>query len=759
MTVASSSNRVDYTGNGSTTVFSFNFRILAATDLVVTKADTDGVETELVLSTDYTVSGVGSYSGGSITLASALTDGYALTIVRQVPITQETDLRNQGSFFAETHEDVFDRLTMVAQQLQEQIDRSAKLPVTNTEDADALVADIVLLADNISDLDTLVANLSDITTVANDLNEPVSEIETVSGAITNVNTVGNNIANVNTVAGNNANVTTVAGISANVTTVAGISGNVTTVAGISANVTSVAGNSTNINAVAGNATNINAVAGNSTNINAVNANKTNIDAVAGNATNINTVATNNANVTTVAGISGDVTTVAGISADVAAVENIAANVTTVAGIAANVTTVATNNANVSTVATNIASVNTVAGDIAAIITTANDLNEAVSEIEVVANNIAAVDAVGDDIANVNTVATNIASVNTAATNVADITNFADVYQGPKTSAPTLRNDSSALQAGDLYFNTVDDQMKVYTGSAWQAVGSTVNGTAARYRYIATAGQTTFTGVDSNSNTLGYDAGFIDVFLNGVRLDQSDYTATSGTSIVLASAAALNDELNIVAYGTFELADHYNKIDSDSRFLRKAGEDGVTVTGGNVGIGATDMSASGANAKLAIASGVINLDNGQSLAWGGGIGRPSINGNKSTSTIQVVADTFQFNSGYGSVATAYGCRAWVNFNGTGTVAIRASGNVSSITDNGTGDYTVNFTTAISDANYSAVVCQSSDVGFAPQVVAVNNKSAGGYANVTPTTSSFRFCTGRATDGNPVDALYALVSVFR
>lgn len=58
----------------------------------------------------------------------------------------------------------------------------------------------------------------------------------------------------------------------------------------------------------------------------------------------------------------------------------------------------------------------------------------------------------------------------------------------------------------------------------------------------------------------------------------------------------------------------------------------------------------------------------------------------------------FNSGYGSAATAYGCRAWVNFNGTGTVAIRASGNVSSITDNGTGDYTVNFTTAMPDANY-------------------------------------------------------------
>lgn len=62
----------------------------------------------------------------------------------------------------------------------------------------------------------------------------------------------------------------------------------------------------------------------------------------------------------------------------------------------------------------------------------------------------------------------------------------------------------------------------------------------------------------------------------------------------------------------------------------------------------------------------------------------------------------FNSGYGSVATAYGCRAWVNFNGTGTVAIRASGNVSSITDNGTGEYTINFTTTLTDANYATVL---------------------------------------------------------
>jgi hypothetical protein len=71
--------------------------------------------------------------------------------------------------------------------------------------------------------------------------------------------------------------------------------------------------------------------------------------------------------------------------------------------------------------------------------------------------------------------------------------------------------------------------------------------------------------------------------------------------------------------------------------------------------------------------------------------------------------FKFNSGYGSVVTAYGCRAWVNFNGTGTPAIRASGNVTSITDNGTGIYTVNFTNAMPDANYCTSVTAQETAG--------------------------------------------------
>jgi hypothetical protein len=81
------------------------------------------------------------------------------------------------------------------------------------------------------------------------------------------------------------------------------------------------------------------------------------------------------------------------------------------------------------------------------------------------------------------------------------------------------------------------------------------------------------------------------------------------------------------------------------------------------------------------------------------GTIQVSGNPISGTTGSFSGDLSFNSGYGSAAVAYGCRAWVNFDGTGTVAIRASGNVTSITDNGTGNYTVNFTTAMPDVNYS------------------------------------------------------------
>ena len=114
---------------------------------------------------------------------------------------------------------------------------------------------------------------------------------------------------------------------------------------------------------------------------------------------------------------------------------------------------------------------------------------------------------------------------------------------------------------------------------------------------------------------------------------------------------------------------------------------------------------------------------------------------------------QFNAS-GS-APVYACRAWVNFNGTGTVAIRASGNVSSITDNGTGLYTINFATALSDENYCPVVsCASNNIGTG---VHVHSASSFGAASVKTTTALQ--VSGRADSGTAFDVTEFYVSVFR
>lgn len=123
------------------------------------------------------------------------------------------------------------------------------------------------------------------------------------------------------------------------------------------------------------------------------------------------------------------------------------------------------------------------------------------------------------------------------------------------------------------------------------------------------------------------------------------------------------------------------------------------------------------------------------------------------TSRMILDTsgnLQFNSGYGSVATAYGCRAWVNFNGTGTVSIYGSGNVTSITDNGTGLYQVNFTNSLVDANYGVVITGGGQ-GASGSTYAVD---AGSATTAKVNIRSRAVSGGAAVDENPFS-----VSVFR
>lgn len=141
MGVDNTNNRMDYTGNGTTDTYAYNFKIFEDSELrVVVEKVSDGTLTTLTLTTDYVVEGAGEGSGGSITFVDNgqvyldsdgfLDTGYTLTIRRVLPLTQETDIRNQGPYYPSIHEDQFDRFIMIDQQQQDEIDRSIKAPET-----------------------------------------------------------------------------------------------------------------------------------------------------------------------------------------------------------------------------------------------------------------------------------------------------------------------------------------------------------------------------------------------------------------------------------------------------------------------------------------------------------------------------------------------------------------------------------------------------------------------------------------------------
>ena len=148
--------------------------------------------------------------------------------------------------------------------------------------------------------------------------------------------------------------------------------------------------------------------------------------------------------------------------------------------------------------------------------------------------------------------------------------FDDRYLGSKTADPTVDNDGDALVAGALYFNSTANEMRVYDGANWIAATSAGNVSLLEYKYTATSGQTIFSGADDSLNTLSYTQDNLIVTLNGVMLENgTDYTATTGTSVVLSSGAAASDELNVIAFKSFTTADmvssanggtFYNDID-------------------------------------------------------------------------------------------------------------------------------------------------------------------------------------------------------
>jgi hypothetical protein len=187
--------------------------------------------------------------------------------------------------------------------------------------------------------------------------------------------------------------------------------------------------------------------------------------------------------------------------------------------------------------------------------------------------------------------------------------------------------------------------------------------------------------------------------------------------------------------------------------------------GNVGIGTTSPQATlNVAGQIRIDNNTTDPDNGSAYLFqqsGIGWNMASTNivfstgesGSRSERMRIDSSGNLQFNSGYGSVATAYGCRAWVNFNGTSTVAINASGGVTSITDNGTGAYTVNLSFTMPDANYAYSLSRNRAAGGSSggSIIQLNT--------VAPTTTSIRILLENAANGADEDASGVCVSLFR
>ena len=131
------------------------------------------------------------------------------------------------------------------------------------------------------------------------------------------------------------------------------------------------------------------------------------------------------------------------------------------------------------------------------------------------------------------------------------------FNGSK-DGPSTDNDGNALATGMLYFNTTDNEMRIYDGGNWIAASAAGSASLLEYKFVTTSGQVsskTYSGSADVGGTLSYTTSNIIVFLNGVQLkDTTDYTASNGTSIVLVAAPALNDELNVIAFKSFTVSD-------------------------------------------------------------------------------------------------------------------------------------------------------------------------------------------------------------
>lgn len=554
--------RVSYTATSGQTVFAIPFDFFEEADISLY---INGTEKTVV--TDYTVDtdADGNFLG-TATLITAATAGDKVVIVRDVALQRTTDftagaaisraaLNEQLDVITAQIADLDDKASRTIQLNDHEVAASVTLPAKDDRKGKYLAFNAtsgdVEAGASTDNINSLAAITDDIATLA-DIEDGTDATDAIQ---------------------------TVASISSDVTTISGISSNVTTVAGISSDVTAVAGDAADIGAVAAKATEIGRLG--------------TTDAIA----DMNTLGTAAivADMDALADITSDISSVGDITADVTTVAGISANVTTVAGISANVTTVAGDTTNIGTVATNISDVNTAATNITAIQNASTNAATATTKAAEASTSAATATTKAAEAStsatnaatsetNAATSATAAAASQTAAAASASSAasaydTFDDRYLGSKTSDPTLDNDSNALVQGALYFNSTENEMRVYDGANWIAASSAGGASMLEYLYIATASQTAFSGSDENSNTLSYTADNIIVIVNGVVLEPTvDYTATDGTTVTLSDAADLNDEVHIIAFKSFTTADMVSATNGGTFGNNITVNGNITVTG-------------------------------------------------------------------------------------------------------------------------------------------------------------------------------------
>jgi len=498
MTISSTTVKNSYSGDSSTTTFSYTFKIFADSDIQVIIRSSTGTETTKTITTHYTVTGAGNSGGGSVIFTSGNIPATGQTVLlrRNIPQTQAIDYIANDPFPAESHEEGLDRSTMAIQQLQEEVTRAIKLSKTNTMTSTEFTVAAADRANKIlafdtngeisvtQELGTFRGNWATATSYAGrDLVKDtstnnifiVNTAHTSSGSqplTTNANSAlyellvdaASASASANAAANSASNSSNSANTSANhASNSSNHSANSSNFANSSSNsanasAANAAGVSANANAAANSAANSSNFANNSSNsANSASNHSSNSSNFANNSSNsANTSANHASNSSNFANNSSNsANTSANHSANSSNFANNSSNsANTSANHASNSSNHASNSSNHSANSSNFA--NTSSNHSA---NSSNFSNNSSNFANTASNAANAANAARD-----------------AALTAAD--NFDDTYLGAKASDPTLDNDGGALNAGDLYFNTTSSVLRYYTGTAWLNVEATDTSTFA-----------------------------------------------------------------------------------------------------------------------------------------------------------------------------------------------------------------------------------------------------------------------------------------